>query len=192
LLVFDIETTDPREDGPPAIIEIGAVMLGGDLEQLGRFQSFVFPGRPVSDRILELTAINKEDLERADGWLVVAQRFENWVSSYRNPQKVRLTTWGMYDVGCLRQHYEGYERPYPFAGSSLDVKTAATMWCALSGQRTDPLGLAKAAEYLGLKWTGVQHRALADAEMTAAVFRKVMEDVGGGVWLNKQYVKVSF
>lgn len=59
----DIETTglNPKRD---RIIEIGAVKVVNGMET-ARFESFVNPGRKLEDRIVELTGICDENLQKA-------------------------------------------------------------------------------------------------------------------------------
>ncbi|MBQ5673879.1 MAG: ribonuclease H-like domain-containing protein [Lachnospiraceae bacterium] len=61
--VVDLETTglDPKRD---KIIEIGAIQVeNGKIKRT--FQTFVNPGRKLSDKVKELTGIRDEDLENA-------------------------------------------------------------------------------------------------------------------------------
>ena len=62
-VAFDLETTglSAQQD---AIIEIGAVLLKNG-QEVDRFQSFVNPGRPLSQKIIDLTGIRDEMLRDA-------------------------------------------------------------------------------------------------------------------------------
>ena len=62
-IALDLETTglSPESD---EIIEVGAVKFVGD-EEVETFQSFVNPGRQLSDFITDLTGIVQEDVDSA-------------------------------------------------------------------------------------------------------------------------------
>ena len=69
----DLETTglDPKTD---KIIEIGAVRIKNG-EIADRFQSFVNPGRLLSEKVKELTGISDEDLYDAPSIEEVLPKF---------------------------------------------------------------------------------------------------------------------
>lgn len=62
-VAFDLETTG-LSSLHDEIIEIGAVILQGGKE-IGRFQSFVDPGRPLTQKIVDLTGITDDMLRGA-------------------------------------------------------------------------------------------------------------------------------
>lgn len=195
LVVFDLETTDDPADR--RIIEIGAVYLDKDLGHQSTFREFVNPGVPVSQFVQDLTTITPGELSRADPFPAVAARFEAWVSGLCNIKQARLAAWGNYfDVNVLRQEFAKAGMDYPFSGTCIDVKTAALMWCAMAGKRTDKLGVETMMGHLGLPTEHVTfHRAQEDALATANIFRAVMIDLAGGVWVPcggfMQYVHVK-
>jgi DNA polymerase III epsilon subunit-like protein len=191
IVVFDLETTACDQQ---AITEIGAVVLDPELDRVvGRFQSFVLPDYPVTKRAWEITGHNPEDLARAPAWPDVAKMFEDWVvATCGNIKRVRLAAWGNYfDINVLRNQYARHGLPYPFSGTCIDVKTAALMWAACSGRRTDKLSVEQCAEHMGLTPSGSYHRADVDADMTAQIFQRAMYELAGGVWIGKQYVHVG-
>jgi DNA polymerase-3 subunit epsilon len=193
IIVFDLETTGCQHQ---AVTEIGAVALTGDLSRVeGRFQSLVYPDFLVTEKSLEITGHNPDELMAADPWPKVAVSFEMWISQQtgKPANRSRLAAWGNYfDVNVIRNQYARHGLDYPFSGTCIDVKTAALMWCALSGRSTDSLSVEKCAKHIGLEPVGRYHRADVDAEMTGQIFERVMADLAGGVWVGpKQYVSVS-
>jgi DNA polymerase III epsilon subunit-like protein len=197
IVVFDLETNaDPDNQ---AITEIGAVVLDENLRLEDRmFQSFVRPDFPVTQRSLDITGHDPKVLAEARPWSEVVGEFETWVEdhAHENVKKVRLAAWGNYfDVNVLRAQYKRHGVVYPFSGTCLDVKTAALMWAALSGRRTDKMSVQHCADEMSLVPTGTYHSALVDALMTARIFQRVMAEVSGGVWVDaggfKKYVRVT-
>lgn len=191
IIVFDLETTGCDTQ---AITEIGAVILDGNLDAIGEWESFVKPDVPVTEKAFEITQHKPEWLNNARPWSEVGSEFESWVeaTTKRNIKQARLAAWGNYfDVNVMRSQYARYGLAMPFSGTCLDVKTAALMWCALSGKRTDSLSVSKCADYMSFKPCGQYHRALVDADMTSRIFQRVMEEISGGVWIANQYITVA-
>ena len=182
LVVFDLETTDDEEH---RIIEIGAVLLDRGLEPRDEMSFLVNPGVALSENLTALTGINEEMLAPRPAIAVALSFWKEWVRSrVGNLLRVRLCTWGNYfDVNVLRQEYSRIETNYPWSGTCFDVKTVAAVWCALSGRGTDKLGLKSVAGYMGVEPEGSWHRALPDAKVTAAVLKRAVADLAGGVWL---------
>jgi DNA polymerase III epsilon subunit-like protein len=192
IVVFDLETTGCDRQ---AITEIGAVALTGDLSRVeGRFQSLVYPDYPVTEKSLEITGHNPDELMAADPWPKVVVAFEMWISQQtgKPTNRSRLAAWGNYfDVNVLRNQYGRHGLAYPFSGTCIDVKTAALMWAACSGRRTDSLSVEGCAKEMNLTPLGPYHRADVDADMTGQIFGRVMYELAGGVWIGKQYVYVG-
>jgi DNA polymerase III epsilon subunit-like protein len=195
VVVFDLETTDAPDDR--RIIELGAVYLDRDLEHQSSFRSLVNPEGFVSPFVQDLTGYTQFELNAAPALDQVASKLVDWVAAHGNIKQARLAAWGNYfDVNVLRQEFARTGVAYPFSGTCLDVKTAALMWCALAGKRTDKLSVSLMMDHLGLSKEGVRfHHALDDALATANIFRRVMADIGSGVWVDaggyKQYVRVA-
>lgn len=185
IVVFDLETTDDEADR--RIIEVGTVLLDRDLNPKATFSTLVSPGPLVdlSAFVTELTGLRNEDVAQLGRWPDTALAWWKWaLSLVPNIRRLRLAAWGNYfDVNVLRAEYARAGIPYPWSGTCLDVKTAAALWCALSGRGTDKIGLQTVARYMGIEPDGPWHRALTDAKVTAAVFKRVMVDLAGGVWL---------
>lgn len=191
-IVFDLETTDDEKSR--SIIEIGATLLDKELNIVDHYSSLVFPANIVSDYVIKLTGILREELKEARSFIDVAEEFENWVTirNKLNIKNCRLAAWGNYfDINVLRKEYWGYERNFPFSGTCVDVKTVALTYLALSGQRTDSCSVANAAKILDIKPCGSYHRALTDADATAKIYIEMLKRIKNGVWIDKQYIKIG-
>lgn len=190
LIVLDLEATSNQEETGerPAvqtnnfIIEIGAAFLDRDLKLVDTFQSLVRPEEPITPFITQITSITPEMCASQRLWKEVAPEFEAWIMSHcDNIKRVRLSAWGTYfDIPLLRRAYGRYERPFPFSGTCFDAKTFAMMWTALSGRRTDKLGVETVASMMGIQPEGRYHRALTDAVTEARILQRVFADLEGG------------
>ena len=76
-VVFDTETTGFNAGGKDQMIEIGAVKIASG-EIIDRFDEFINPGRPLPQKIVDLTCITDDDLAGADNEANVTKRFLEW------------------------------------------------------------------------------------------------------------------
>lgn len=190
LVVLDLEATSNQEvsgERPAVqtnnfIIEIGAAFLDRDLKVVDTFQRLVRPEEPITAFITEITSITPEMCAGQPLWKEVASEFEAWIAGHcDNIKRVRLSAWGNYfDMTLLRRAYAHYDRPFPFSGTCIDVKTSAMMWMALSGRRTDKLGVETVASAMGIQPEGRYHRALTDAVTEAKILQRIFADLEGG------------
>lgn len=190
LVVLDLEATSNQEvagERPAVqtnnfIIEIGAAFLDRDLKIVDTFQRLVRPEEPITPFITEITSITPEMCEGQPLWKEVASEFEAWIARHSdNIKRVRLSAWGNYfDMTLLRRAYAQYDRPFPFSGTCFDAKTFAMLWMALSGRRTDKLGVETVASAMGILPEGRYHRALTDAVTETKILQRVFADPEGG------------
>ena len=158
---IDLETTglNPHAD---TIIEVGAVKFRGD-EVLDRYQTFVNPGRKIPQFIQQLTSINPSHLERAPSFAQIAGQVAEFIGD--------LPIIGhnvKFDIDFLKSHR-----------LELSNKTYNT-WdlASIFLPEAPEYNLSALAQYLGLTHAQA-HRASADAEVTAAVFHRLLE-IGSG------------
>ena len=78
-VVFDTETTGFNAGGKDQMIEIGAVKIANG-EIIDRFDEFINPGRPLPQKIVDLTCITDDDLAGADTEENVTKRFLEWAN----------------------------------------------------------------------------------------------------------------
>lgn len=185
IVVLDLEATAGQDDRGRqtnnCIIDVGAVYLDEKLEVKGTFQSLVKPLEPITPFITKLTGITPEMVADQPGFEVVGPSFLKWVEGLAgNLKKVRLAAWGNYfDIPLLRKNYYDAGLDFPFSGTALDVKTLAFLWLSQSGRRTDKISLEFFAEHFGVAVDGTWHRALTDAQVTAATLVSVWRDLQG-------------
>ena len=80
LVAIDLETTG-LEPGVDEIIEVGAVKFQGR-EILGRFTSYVDPGRGIPSFIQQLTGITPADVEGAPSFASIAADLEDFLADH--------------------------------------------------------------------------------------------------------------
>jgi inhibitor of KinA sporulation pathway (predicted exonuclease) len=97
-IIFDLEATcDENVILPDSeIIEIGAVRLNHDFEEVGRFNKFVRPEvRPIlSNFCKRLTSIKQYNVKTANVFSVVMKEFEDWILESSD---YKIYSWGGYD-----------------------------------------------------------------------------------------------
>jgi DNA polymerase III subunit epsilon len=164
-IILDFETTGLSPNCGDRTIEVGAVVVE-DGAIVDRFQSLMNPGRRVSRFIEDYTGITNTMLSSAPPVADVMRRFAGFIG--RQP---------------LVAHNAGFDRRFldaEFAriGHSRRQEVACTMLLARRIYPAAPCHtLAALVRYKKLQTTGVHHRALADAEMTAHLWISLVEDL---------------
>jgi len=154
------------------IIEFGAVKCGPDLKPKDTFACFVKPqvGKRINPIISDLTSITDENLTGGLTFMGAVSRFRKWAGD------CTLMTWGTSDILTLIENcrYFSGSGEVPFLSRYCDLQryTQERMEAGTSEQ----MGLAKAAELLGLDVSGMEHhRALDDSLMTLEILKKVYD-----------------
>ena len=168
-VALDLETTG-LSPGNDEIIEIGAVKFRGD-EVLDTYQTFVNPGRKLSEFIKSYTGINQSDVDRAPPFSSVAGNLVSFIGScplvghnitfdlgFLGKRGLRLSnpradTWDMayvllpgqtdYSLGALADHLDVSDfRAHRAVG---DANATKEVFLAL-GEKLYELGLGTLAE----------------------------------------------
>ncbi len=165
LVVLDFETTGLSPDQGDRAIEIGAVRIeGGRLTD--RFQRLMNPGRRVSGFIESYTGISNEMLRDAEPCEAVMAEFADFIGDYN-----------------LVAHNASFDRRFleselAFAGRSYGGSFVCSMLAARRLYQQAPShSLGNLVAYKNLPTDGVFHRALADAEMTARLWLRMLADI---------------
>ena len=164
IVVFDLETTG-LSAVKDRVIEIGAVKLEHG-EVAGEFQTFVDPGRPLPERITQLTRITPEMLRgAADEW-TAARAFADFCgSAYLAAHNAK------FDMGFMKALYRRHGQN--FSVPCADTLTLARMLLpGMKNYRLDTL-----VEYFRLGKFG-HHRADDDARITARVLLELLRLAG--------------
>lgn len=156
-VAIDLETTGLRPE-QDAIIEIGAVKFAG-AETLDTFQSFVSITSPLPYRIHRLTGITTAELRRAPPLGALLSRLRAFIGTA--PLVGHSVA---FDAAFLRKVGLAHRNPL------LDTYELASMLLPNLPSYT----LASVADTLQIP-SSIHHRALADADLSRAVFLALME-----------------
>ncbi len=155
-VVFDIETTG-LSAATCKITEIGAVIVKKG-EILGKFNSFVNPGVPIPENIIQLTGITDEMVKDAPPIKDVLVDFFRFIGD-----RMLVAHNASFDTGFIRQAAE--DSGLPFDNPFLDtVAVSRYMNPDLKNHKLDTL-----AKFYRLGEFN-HHRASDDAEMLAGIF----------------------
>jgi DNA polymerase-3 subunit epsilon len=165
IIVLDFETTGMGAARGDRVIEIGAVKINGQSIS-ERFQSLINPGFLVSREIEQLTGIDNRMLRDAAPAEEVFSDFVRFIGS--DPLVAHNAS---FDRKFLEAELAllGKDRPLNF-GCSLQV--ARRIYPNAINHKLQTL-----VRYKSLPVSGRFHRALADAEMAAALWLKMQDDI---------------
>ncbi|MCR5485210.1 MAG: exonuclease domain-containing protein [Clostridiales bacterium] len=156
------------------IIEIGAVMLDGDLNEVSRFSCFIKSqiGKKLRGSVKELTHITNEDIRAGTPFTKAFADFRRWIGQRENV----IVTWGDGDIRVLIENYRylnGIET-IPFLSNYSDVQRYFQH--VMKTSPAHQVGLGDAAEMLGINVENYsQHRAIDDSLLTVDLFKKIFD-----------------
>ncbi len=160
-VVFDIETTGLKaEQGH--ILEIGAVKIK-DGAVIDRFSTFVNAGVAIPQNIVALTGITEDMVQGAPLTREALTQFSAFSKGC-----VLVAHNASFDVGFIRTHGERFSISFDQPYADTLMLSRYLLW----GMKNHKLNTI--CEYLGVSLEH-HHRAVDDAEATAAVFLKLME-----------------
>jgi DNA polymerase III epsilon subunit len=165
IVVFDVETTGLSPRSGDRICEIGAVKLKGTVE-FGRFQSLVHPERAIPARVTAIHHIT-------DAMVAGAPRFRDIAADFLGfaEGSVLAAYNAAFDTGFLAAELARIGTP-PWDAAVMDILVLARR--LLPGMRHP---LRQVAQVLGIPFP-LQHRAMADVEVTAEVLRRLLAKMG--------------
>lgn len=150
------------------VIEIGAVILDEDFQEIGSFMTYVKPqfNDQIEKKIVKLTGITTELVANAPSFEEAFQMFVSFCSNVKG--EVELCEWS--DSDRLQLVKEMKLKNY-----EMNDYEKSLMECWVDFQREfdeqlgmdKPLSLKNALSYAGLDFEGRQHDALFDARNTA-------------------------
>ena len=176
-VVFDLEWNQngyaPNLRMPHEIIEIGACRLNERGEVTDRFSELIRPRlyRRVDKHIRQVTGITEQELSSGRTFPEVFADFARFCGD-----SAQLITWGRDDYPVLRRNLEYYMQPSPFL-PPLDAQLVFGF--AHFGDAHRQMNLHAALEETGTQLEVPAHRAVYDAECTAALLPAVSAGLEG-------------
>lgn len=171
-IVFDLEATCWNTKGhgnKNEIIEIGAVKLDDNGQQLDSFQSFVKPtlNPQLSDFCTELTSITQAQVDPAPLFPMVCAQFKQWIEA--DTGNYWLCSWGHYDYNQLWQDCTLHQLPTDWLARHMSIKH---QYAEINNCR--PMGMAGALRREKLELVGTHHRGIDDARNIANIYARYM------------------
>lgn len=179
-IVFDLEWNqcpDGKErenrEIPFEILEIGAIKLNEEKQEIGRFHEFIRPlvYSRLHYRTREIIHIDVHALAEADPFPKVLERFQAWCG-----EDVRYCTWGSLDLLELQRNirYHKLENFFPFPLKYYDIQKIFSLACEDGKSRRT---LEYAVDMLQIEKDIPFHEALSDAYYTALVIRRIPQEM---------------
>lgn len=162
-VVFDLETTGLSNTND-RITEIGAVKIR-DFEIVDRFSCFVNPERDIPLKIQELTGISAEMVKDAP---TIEQALPDFLSFARD--SILVAHNADFDIGFVRESCKriGLEFESPYVDT---LRLAKALLPQLKRYKLDVI-----AKNMGISLNN-HHRAIDDAEATARIYLKFLEEL---------------
>lgn len=164
-IIIDFETTGLSPNMGDRTIEVGAVLVQGH-QIIDRFQSLMNPGMKICSFIEEYTGITNKMLSTAPPCKDVIKSLVKFIQ-----QHPLVAHNASFDAKFLDAELGriNHKRKNEFACSML---AARRIYQSAPNHKLETL-----VRYKQLKTDGTYHRALADAEMTARLWLRMIEDI---------------
>ena len=164
-VVFDFETTGFNAGGADSIIEVGAVKIRNG-EIIEKYDELINPGRPLPQKIIDVTNITDEMLKDKDNEENAIRRFIEWFGDC--PMVAHNAK---FDVSFLEMAYKKYNLG-TFKNPVIDtLELSRTMDNTYARH-----SLSALVKRYDVPWDeSAHHRGDYDAEGTALVFHKMLK-----------------
>lgn len=173
IIVFDLEWNQSsfhtNHRIPHEIIEIGACRVSREGNVLDRFSRLIRPRvyQKLDKHIKQVTGITEDELANGKPFSDVFGDFIAWCG-----EDVQLVTWGRDDYPVLKRNAAFFMTPMPFE-PPMDAQLIFG-FCCLGGAHQQ-MNLHAAMEKMEIELDAPAHRAVYDAECTAALLGKIDE-----------------
>ncbi|MGZ3790495.1 MAG: 3'-5' exonuclease [Bacteriovorax sp.] len=165
VVVIDFETTGLSPNMGERTIEVGAVLVSNN-QIVDRFQSLMNPGMRISGFIEDYTGITNMMLSKAPTIKEVMEKLVAFIGDHH-----LVAHNASFDQRFLDAEFDRikHKRKNEFACSLL---ASRRIYPEAPNHKLETL-----VRYKKLKTDGVHHRALADAEMTAHLWMRMIDDI---------------
>jgi len=174
-IIYDLEATcwlgrPPK--GYNEIIEIGAVKINEYGDFLGSFERFVKPtiNPLLSGFCKKLTSIDQDQVDKARNFPSVLDEFMEWGDMY--DEDYFVCSWGNNDKKLFLEECIIHDLESDWLDNYVNLKNQFDQIKGGSVKGT----LKKIVQKEGFEFTGIQHRAISDAENLAKLFLKYFDE----------------
>ena len=174
-IIYDLEATcwlgrPPK--GYNEVIEIGAVKINDYGEIQDTYESFIKPTvNPIlSGFCKRLTSIKQEQVNTARKFPKVLEEFKQWAGIYE--EDFHVCSWGQNDKKLFADDCMLHKLDTDWLQYYVNLKT---QYDNLKGGVVKG-NLKKIVAKEGFTFTGIQHRAISDAENLAKIFLKYFDE----------------
>lgn len=175
LIVFDLEWNQSSYNSnhrmPHEIIEIGACRVDREYRVVDTFSRLIRPRlyKRLDKHIKKVTGITEEELEAGGAFADVFADFIHWCG-----EDAQLVTWGRDDFPVLKRNAAFHQTPMPF---EPPIDAQLVFGGALLGSCYQQMNLHAALEHQNITVEVPAHRAVYDAQCTAAMLSSIDEAV---------------
>lgn len=179
LIFFDLEMNcsfhKEENHGVGETISIGAVKYNINTKETEEFYSVIRPtfNNIMSAKIIELTKLLQEDVNRAKSFKEVFIDLDEWIKE----DKCIFISWGADDLRVLLGDNDrnGYNLDIinTIKANFVDFQSEY----GLHRESTQAISLKNALSYYNIEFDGIQHNALDDAYNLFRVYKKYTEEV---------------
>lgn len=154
------------------IIEIGAVKLDEDLENIDTFSCIIRSqiSRKLRGSVKKLTHLTNDDINSGFPFTKAFSMFRKWIGG----GETVVITWGDGDIRVLLDNFKYLNgiKVIPFLDIYCDLQKCFQKY--IKGNKGQQVGLLAAAEKLGIDpEMYIHHRALGDSMLTAEILRRI-------------------
>ncbi|MCE2996246.1 MAG: exonuclease domain-containing protein [Cyclobacteriaceae bacterium] len=169
-IIFDLEATcwEGFDKSQNETIEIGALKVNDNREIVSEFSSFIKPLKnPIlSDFCKQLTSIQQEDVDQAQHFNEVIEKFKEWIDC--DSGDYWLCSWGFYDRKQFESDCAIFQLDTTWLNRHINIKQQHGQLRKLPRA----LGMSNALALEGIKLEGIHHRGIDDARNIAKIFMK--------------------
>lgn len=161
---WDLDEEQHRKE----IIEFAAVRCDDKFNVVDEFCEFVCPlmRTEISSFCEKLTTITQKDVDKADIFPVVLERFKQWIDKSDNNI---FHSWGYFDKKQLEEECSLHGVSYPFDRKHINLKNEIAKELGGIKER----GMGQILKYLKMPLVGTQHRGIDDCRNIAKICQKV-------------------
>lgn len=168
------------------VIQFGAVMLDDNFNLISQFSSYVKPAySSVTPIINQITGITNQNLEKADNFITVFDKFSFW----RGEGDITTFCWSNADFNQLWCELEAKgKHRYDLFSTLRDFVDLQKIFGNLVSSKAN-IGLEPAMKLLQMEYKGQVHTALSDSYNTARILHKLF--CTEGLELDFEYINPS-